>query len=81
MKTYIVNTGVMLKYPDEFGINPEEWKDGPDDEEWVLFRETSLPPEIAQEVREVESYIVDEKTGLRYEPTMTDFGDIGKNQG
>ena len=82
MKTYIVNTSVMLKYPNEFGINPEKWEHSPDDEEWVIFRETSLPSEIAREVREVESYIVDEQTGLRYEPTMLElFGDVDINQG
>ncbi len=81
MKTYIVSWRVMLKYPHEFGINPEEWKNSPDDEMWVVGRETALPPEIAREVTEVESYIVDNETGLQYEPTMLDFKDIGKNQG
>jgi len=81
MKTYIISTGVVRKYPDEFGDIPEELKDSPDDEELVFFREMPLPPEIAKEVREVDSCIVDEQTGLRYELTMTDFGDIGKNQG
>jgi hypothetical protein len=81
MKAYIISIGVMRKYPDEFGLIPEEWKDSPDDEEWVLFREMPLPPEIAKDVREVDCCIVDEQTGLRYELTMTDFGDIGKNQG
>jgi hypothetical protein len=81
MKTYIISIGVVRKYPNEFGVIPEEWKDSPDDEEWVVFREMTLPPEIAREVREVESCIVDEQTGLRYELTMTDFDDIRKNQG
>ena len=81
MKTYIVSWRVMLKYPLEFGINPEESKNGPDDEMWVVGRETALPPEIAREVTEVESYIVDDETGLQYEPTMLDFKDIGNNQG
>jgi hypothetical protein len=81
MKTYIISTGVVRKYPDEFGFVPEEWKDSPDDEEWVFIREMPLPPEITKEVKEVVSYIVDEQTGLRYDLTMTNFGDIGKNQG
>ena len=81
MKAYIVSIGVMLKYPHEFGISTEEWKNGSDDEMWVVGRETALPPEIALEVTEVESYVVDDETGLQYEPTMLDFKDIGKNQG
>jgi len=81
MKTYMVSRGVMLKYPHEFGINPEEYKNGPNDEMWVVGRETALPPEIARQVTEVESYIVDCETGLKYEPTMLDSGDIGNNQG
>ena len=71
----------MFKYPHEFGINPEERKNGSDDEMWVVGREAALPPEIAREVTEVESYVVDSETGLQYEPTMLDFRDIGKNQG
>ncbi len=62
MKANIVSIGVMLKYPHEFGINPEEWKNGPDDEMWVVGRKTALPPEIAQETTEVESYVVDDET-------------------
>ncbi len=81
MKTYIVSWRVILKYPHEFGINPEEWKNGSDDEMWVVGREMALPPEIAQEAMEVESYVVYDETGLQYEPTMLDFRDTGKNQG
>ena len=76
MKTYIVTRKLMLKYADVFGINPEEWKNGLDDEQWVIAREKELPLEIAREAEEMESYIVDSETGLQYEPTLLDFGDM-----
>lgn len=76
MKTYIVTRKLMLKYADVFGINPEEWKNGPADEKWVIAREKELPLEIAREAEEVESYIVDSETGLQYEPTLIDIGDM-----
>ena len=76
MKTYIVTRKLMLKYANEFGINPEEWKNGPDDEKWVVAREKELPLEIAREAEEVDSFIVDGETGLQYEPTLLGFGDM-----
>ena len=81
MKTYIVTTGLILKYPCVFGIDPEEWKSRLPDEQWVLARETPLPPEVAKEAVEVDSYVVDEETGLRYEPTLFDFDHLGKFSG
>ncbi|MFC2018736.1 hypothetical protein ACFLU4_02105 [Chloroflexota bacterium] len=67
MKTYIVDVRLMLKYPDLFGIdNVEEWRGNPQDEKWVDFREESLPPEVAEQAQEVDSYVVDEETGLKY---------------
>ena len=81
MKTYIVTREVILKYAHIFGINPEEWKDGPLDEEWVVAREKELPLEVTCEVREVQSYIEDEETGLRYEPTLFDFEELGGFKG
>ena len=71
----------MLKYPHEFGIRLEECRNTSDDEMYFVFRETALPPEIANEVREVECYVVDDETGLQYEPTMLEFGDDDMNQG
>ena len=79
MKTYIVSRRMMLKYPQEFGIDPEDCRN--DDEMYFVFRETALPPEIANEAREVECCVVDDETGLQYEPTMLEFGDVDINQG
>ena len=81
MKTYIVIREVILKYADIFGINPEEWKDGPLDEKWVVAREKELPPEVTCEVTEAQSYIVDDETGIRYEPTLFDFDCLGGFKG
>lgn len=81
MKTYIVTTELMLKYPDVFGIDPEEWKDKAHNEQWVCARERPLPVEVAKEATEVDSYVVDERTGLAYEPTVCDFDDLGKCEG
>lgn len=81
MKTYIVTTELMLKYPHVFGIDPEEWRDKAPNEQWVCARERPLPVEVAEEATEVESYVVDEGTGLAYEPTLYDFDDLGKCEG
>ena len=81
MKTYIVTREVILKYAHIFGINPEEWKDGPLDEKWVIAREKELPLEVIYEVTEVQSYIEDDETGLRYEPTLFDFEELGGFKG
>jgi len=81
MKTYIVTREVILKYAHIFGINPEEWKDGPLDEKWVIAREKELPFEVTYEVTEVQSYIEDDETGLRYEPTLFDFEELGGFKG
>jgi hypothetical protein len=70
---------LILKYAHVFCINPEEWKskNGSDDEKFVVAREEELPPEVAQEAEEVESYVVDGETGLKYKPTLKDFGRMG----
>ena len=81
MKTYIVTREVILKYAHIFGINPEEWKDGPLDEKWVIAKEKELPLEVTYEVTEVQSYIEDDETGLRYEPTLFDFRELGGFKG
>ena len=80
MKTYVVTRKLMLKYADVFGINPEEWKNGPDDEKWVVAREKELPLEVAREAEEWESYIVDSETGLQYEPTLLGFDGIAGHE-
>ena len=81
MKTYIVTREVILKYAHIFGINPEEWKDGPLDEKWVVAREKELPPEVTCEVTEAQSYIVYDETGIRYEPTLFDYDCLGGFKG
>ena len=79
MQTYIVTRRLMLKYADVFCINPKEWnwKDGSEEEKFVVAREEELPPEVAQEAEEVESYIVDGETGLKYKPTLKDYNRMG----
>jgi len=52
MKTYIVTRKLILKYAHVFGINPEECKNGSDDEKWVAAREKELPLEIPREAEE-----------------------------
>jgi len=81
MKTYLVTREVMLKYAHIFGINPEEWKNYPLDKKWVVLVEGELPLEVTSEVTEGQSYIADDETGLRYEPTLLDFDDLGGFKG
>ena len=81
MKTYIVTRAVILKYYDIFGVDPEEWGNGSLDEQFVVDIERELPPEVAREAKEAESYIIDDETGLKYEATLLGHDELGNFHG